>query len=102
MSRPSDARTPDHLALPETLNFHGSSIGEVIPHLVGHTVDEVERELILHTLIRYHGSRTQSANILGISIRCIRNKIRQYEDHGIAVRAPGEFPVRTRHQLRRH
>lgn len=63
---------------------------EVIPHLVGHTIEEVERELILHTLIRYYGSRTQSASNLGISIRCMRNKIRDYEDLGICVPAPGE------------
>jgi two-component system, response regulator FlrC len=66
---------------------------EVIPHLVGHTVDEVERELIVHTLIRYDGSRTRSASILGISIRCIRNKIHEYEDLGIAVPPPGEARV---------
>ena len=63
MSSPSAARTPDYPASQDILNSHGLSIGEVIPHLVGHTVDEVERELILHTLIRYHGSRTQSARI---------------------------------------
>lgn len=59
-------------------------------YLVGHTIDEVERELILHTLIHCCGSRTRSANILGISIRCMRNKIHEYEDLGIAVRAPRE------------
>jgi DNA-binding NtrC family response regulator len=70
---------------------------EVIPHLVGHTVDEVERGLILHTLIRYDGSRTRSASILGISIRCIRNKIHEYEDLGFAVPAPGEPRVSVHH-----
>ena len=63
---------------------------EVIPHLVGHTIEEVERELILHTLARYCGSQTRSASVLGISIRCMRNKIREYEDLGIGVSAPGE------------
>jgi hypothetical protein len=72
------------------VDFRGLTVDEVIPHLVGHTIDEVERELILHTLIHCCGSRTRSANILGISIRCMRNKIHEYEDLGIAVRAPGE------------
>jgi DNA-binding NtrC family response regulator len=70
---------------------------EVIPHLVGHTIDEVERELILHTLMRYYGSRTRSARILGISIRCMRNKVREYEDLGVGVCAPGEPRVPAGH-----
>ena len=72
---------------------------EVIPHLVGHTIEEVERELILHTLARYCGSRTRSASVLGISIRCIRNKIREYEALGIGVSAPSEGSSRTDQEL---
>jgi hypothetical protein len=71
----------------------------VIPHLVGHTIEEVERELILHTLARYCGSRTRSAGVLGISIRCIRNKIREYEDLGISVSAPSERSSRTDQEM---
>jgi two-component system response regulator FlrC len=58
--------------------------------LVGHTVAEVERELILNTLRHCLGNRTHAANILGISIRTLRNKLRQYSDDGIAVPMPGE------------
>ena len=96
MSTLSITRTPNYLAS-RTVNSRGLTIIEVIPHLVGHTIDEVERELILHTLIRYCGSRTRSASILGISIRCIRIKIHEYEDLGIAVAAPGEPRVPVRH-----
>jgi DNA-binding NtrC family response regulator len=78
------------------LESHEFTLRETAPHLVGHTVGEVERQLILHTLVHYHGNRTRSAAILGISIRCIRNKICEYEDHGIAICAPGEPHVRTR------
>jgi two-component system response regulator FlrC len=73
------------------------TMDEVVPYLVGHTVKEVERELILHTLICYCGSRTRSASILGISIRCMRNKIHEYEDLGIDVPAPGEPRVPVGH-----
>jgi DNA-binding NtrC family response regulator len=84
-----------HPAWRMSADSRGLTMNEVIPYLVGHTVEEVERELIVHTLTHYHGSRTQSASVLGISIRCIRNKIHDYEDLGIAVAAPGEprFPV---------
>ncbi len=48
--------------------------------LVGRTVDDVEKELILDTLNHCLGNRTQAANILGISIRTLRNKLKQYND----------------------
>lgn len=50
--------------------------------LVGRTVDDVERELILNTLDQYTGNRTQAAKILGISIRTLRNKLRKYTEDG--------------------
>ena len=78
------------------VGFGELTIDEVVPHLVGHTVKEVERELIIHTLARHHGSRTISCGVLGISIRCIRNKIHEYEELGIAVPEPGE-PSDFRH-----
>ena len=56
--------------------------------LVGRTVAEVERELILDTLEHTLGNRTHAANILGISIRTLRNKLRSYMDEGIQVPGP--------------
>ena len=91
MSTLSVTGTPNDLASGKFVNSHrGLTMDAVIPHLVVHTIEEVERELILHTLIRYYGGRSRSASILGISIRCMRNKIREYEDLGIAIPAPGE------------
>ena len=57
---------------------------------VGQTVAEVEQDLILQTLDHCLGNRTHAANILGISIRTLRNKLRAYQDAGIEVAAPGE------------
>jgi DNA-binding NtrC family response regulator len=48
------------------------------PALVGRTVAHVERELILSTLDHCLGNRTHAANILGISIRTLRNKLKEY------------------------
>ena len=50
--------------------------------LVGRTVADVERDLILDTLDHCLGNRTHAANILGISIRTLRNKLREYADSG--------------------
>ncbi len=53
--------------------------------LVGKTVAEVERDLIIKTLDKCLGNRTHAANILGISIRTLRNKLKQYSDEGVSV-----------------
>ncbi len=58
--------------------------------LVGRTVADVERDLILDTLDHTLGNRTHAANILGISIRTLRNKLNQYADEGTHVPEPGE------------
>jgi DNA-binding NtrC family response regulator len=39
---------------------------------------EMERELIMKTLDRLNGNRTHAAKALGISIRTLRNKLREY------------------------
>ncbi|WP_374652606.1 sigma-54-dependent transcriptional regulator [Dongia sp.] len=55
--------------------------------LVGRTVAAVERDLIIDTLSHCLGNRTHAANILGISIRTLRNKLKQYNEEGFAVPA---------------
>ena len=59
-----------------------------IAGLVGRTMDEVERDLILETLSHTLGNRTHAATILGISIRALRNKLRDYAQAGAAVTPP--------------
>ncbi len=59
--------------------------------LVGKTVAEVERDLILDTLDHCLGNRTHAANILGISIRTLRNKLKLYTEEGVPVPQPGEM-----------
>jgi DNA-binding NtrC family response regulator len=61
---------------------------QIVPLLIGSTVDEIERELVLQTLARCEGNRTRAARVLGLSIRTLRNKIRQYSADGIDVPAP--------------
>jgi DNA-binding NtrC family response regulator len=56
--------------------------------LVGQTVAAVEQQLIIDTLSHCLGNRTHAANILGISIRTLRNKLKEYSEAGIAVPAP--------------
>jgi two-component system response regulator FlrC len=55
---------------------------------VGQTVAAVEQQLIIDTLSHCFGNRTHAANILGISIRTLRNKLKEYSEAGVAVPAP--------------
>ncbi len=55
--------------------------------MVGRTVADVERDLIIDTLQHTLGNRTHAANILGISIRTLRNKLKQYSEEGVPVPA---------------
>ena len=60
--------------------------------MVGRTVADVEKDLIISTLKHTLGNRTHAANILGISIRTLRNKLKQYMEEGTEVpAAPNDF-----------
>jgi DNA-binding NtrC family response regulator len=63
--------------------------------LIGKTLADVERDLILDTLKHYLGNRTHAANILGISIRTLRNKLKQYSDSGADVPMPRDHDRRA-------
>lgn len=68
---------------------NGGGEGPAPGSMVGKTVSEVERGLIIDTLQHCLGNRTHAANILGISIRTLRNKLKQYQEEGHAVPTPG-------------
>lgn len=71
--------TPEALMLPlegeihERLQVTGGSA------LIGRTFESVEKELILGTLEHCLGDSTHAANILGISIRLLRDKLERYQ-----------------------
>ena len=44
----------------------------------GLTLEEMERRMILATLDQTGGNRTKTADLLGVSVRTIRNKLHQY------------------------
>ncbi len=55
---------------------------------IGRRMEEVERDVIIGTLAHTAGNRTHAAVILGISIRALRNKLRDYSAQGVAVPPP--------------
>lgn len=58
---------------------------EMAESLVGLPVSDVERDLILATLRETRGNRTHAAEILGLSVRTIRNKLKDYADQGFDI-----------------
>ena len=61
--------------------------------LVGRRMEEVERDLIIETLSHCLGNRTRAAEMLGISIRTLRNKLHEYRAAGVPVPpVPGQPP----------
>jgi two-component system response regulator FlrC len=48
------------------------------PSANGPTVVDAEKDLILATLRRLNGNRTHAARALGISVRTVRNRLREY------------------------
>jgi two-component system, response regulator FlrC len=93
---PEAIAMPDGTGLSEishtaSLATQAAQMAETVARtLVGRTVADVERDLILDTLDHVLGNRTHAATILGISIRTLRNKLNQYSDEGVRVPGPGE------------
>ena len=60
---------------------------------VGTTVEDAERQLILKTLESTHNNKTRAAEILGISLKTLHNKLKEYgvqsPQPGAAAEAPG-------------
>ncbi|GAB6096677.1 sigma-54-dependent response regulator transcription factor ZraR [Desulfatiferula olefinivorans] len=50
--------------------------------LLASPLKDVERRMIFHTLGKTGGNRTHAAQILGISVRTLRNKLNEYKDSG--------------------
>ena len=45
----------------------------------GMTMDEIEKEAIRRALTQTHGRRTDAAQLLGLSIRTLQRKIKEYD-----------------------
>ncbi len=52
---------------------------------VGISMSEAEKQMIFETLKHTNGNRTKAAEILGISIRTLRNKLNEYKEAGDCI-----------------
>jgi two-component system response regulator FlrC len=103
---PAESVGPESIISPDGTQLDAQRAAPAVAHatlaaetvtraLVGRTVADVERDLILETLKHCLGNRTHAANILGISIRTLRNKLNEYAGEGVTIPPPangmGEF-----------
>jgi two-component system response regulator FlrC len=87
--------TPGHpLVSPPALLELSAIDRTCVKRLIGHTLARVEREFILQTLRWCQGNRTRTADRLGISVRSLRDRIRNYRYQGESVPEPRDG---TRH-----
>lgn len=63
---------------PADLFDQAVEVAETAGFQAGQSVDEMERKLIMTTLEQTNGNRTHAAKLLGISLRTLRNKLREY------------------------
>ena len=72
---------PDNLYLEESdFGDFSDDTGKNIPLQAGITVKDMEKKLIVKTLKDVDENRTHAAELLGISIRTLRNKLREYRE----------------------
>lgn len=76
--------------IPDGVVAEKQAEGNAAESLVGKSLSDVEQTLILDTLTHCLGNRTHAANILGISIRTLRNKLKQYSESGLEIPPSGE------------
>jgi two-component system, NtrC family, response regulator AtoC len=74
-------RSKGHLIEAEHI-FVNSDQVDYLPIPTGLKLEDLERKYILQTLYFVQQNRTKAADILGISIRTLRNKINQYKMEG--------------------
>jgi DNA-binding NtrC family response regulator len=72
---------PEHLNIEAALPSAPASVaafGQQPSFEAGTSIRELERRLLETTLNNTGGNRTRAAELLGVSLRTIRNKIREY------------------------
>jgi DNA-binding NtrC family response regulator len=81
---PSEEIQRSHLA-PEALDQRAPnrSAGDTVAFPVGTALDDVERVLIYRTLQKTGNNKTRAAELLGLSLKTLHNKINAYRSQGL-------------------
>ncbi|MBQ3033262.1 MAG: sigma-54-dependent Fis family transcriptional regulator [Deferribacterales bacterium] len=76
----ADAKPLDNKAKDEAKE--SAKVAEIT---VGRTIADMEQELILNTLKEVGGNRSKASELLGVTVRTLRNKLNEYREAGIDV-----------------
>ncbi len=76
---PGDTIEPAHLFMEDSVAAEATGNNNALGSFRG-TIYEMERELIFKTLEETGNNKTKAAEILGISIRTLRNKLNEYKE----------------------
>ena len=77
---------PEHLGL-EGLSTQPTPESPTLDVQTGMSIRHMERALIEQTLQHVQNNRTEAAKLLGISIRTLRNKLKEYNNNNAALAA---------------
>jgi DNA-binding NtrC family response regulator len=90
----ADGEVLTELDLPDTIRAGAprQDGGTEIPDL---TIEELERLAIFRALEKCAGNRTHAAVRLGISVRTLQRKLKEYEDKGLIASADSDVLTRT-------
>ncbi|MBI5119253.1 sigma-54-dependent Fis family transcriptional regulator [Candidatus Poribacteria bacterium] len=83
-----DTVTSDFFSFSARAHHAPAGDGVYLPENV--TVGDAERILILHTLKKHDNNKTRTADILDISVRTLRNKLKEYQIAGLLDDSPKE------------
>jgi DNA-binding NtrC family response regulator len=87
-SRAPDAPPP--AGVPAAGEHPPQEDADAVKFPIGTTVEEAEKRLILRTLTHTRNNKTRAADILGISLKTLHNKLKEYGAE--AERTPGPGP----------
>lgn len=71
--------SPEHLFIDPKMTYTPSQTSDHVSFPLGLTLEELEKRFILETLLQQQNNRTKTAEILGISLRTLRNKLQTYQ-----------------------
>jgi DNA-binding NtrC family response regulator len=62
-----------------------ADVGDWVRFPIGTTVEDAEKGLILRTLEHTRNNKTRAAEILGISLKTLHNKLKEYGSREVGV-----------------
>jgi transcriptional regulator with PAS, ATPase and Fis domain len=87
---PDEKIERQHIAITIDQRQHKRPSNENVSVPLGMPIDEVERLLIMRTLQKTENNKTRAAEMLGISLKTLHNKLNAYRERGL-LNEQGEF-----------